>query len=277
MQQIVKRLTPIYGLGEARALARLLLEEAFGFTYTDIVCGKVSELSAEDLERLETYVCRLERHEPIQYVLGYADFCDHRFHVSPGVLIPRPETELLVEAIQHVPGVTSILDIGTGSGCIAISLALALPEAHVEAWDISHAALRIAQDNAQRLSAANVTFREVDVLSQPPTDGRFSLIVSNPPYICRRESQDMAPNVLDHEPHEALFVPDDDPLLFYRAIATLGTQLLTSGGQLWFEINRAYGADVCLLMQSLGYIGVHLQNDQFDNPRIVSGTLQLFT
>lgn len=272
MQQIVKRLSPIYGLGEARALARLLLEEAFGLTYTDIVCGKASQLSADDSLRLESYVRRLEDNEPIQYILGYADFCDHRFHVAPGVLIPRPETELLVEEILRQHDVSSVLDVGTGSGCIAISLALALPEADVEAWDISDAALRIAQANAQRLDASNVSFRKVDVLHSPMPSRRYSLIVSNPPYICNSEAQDMEPNVLDHEPHEALFVPDDDPLLFYRAIATLGTTMLTPDGQLWFEINRAYGPDVCQLLQSLGYTDVQLRNDQFGNPRIVSGT-----
>lgn len=271
---ILPRLRAVYDAREASALARLVLAERFGLTLTDIICGKVNDFSREDNEILEKIIVRLENNEPVQYILGYQDFCGHRFHVAPGVLIPRPETEELVEAIVSNNGSDGgrIIDIGTGSGCIAISLALALPHATVEAWDISDDALRIATANAERLSA-NVTFSKVDVLTYTPQaeQPQYNIIVSNPPYICHREAADMERNVLDHEPHLALFVPDDDPLLFYRRIASLGTTLLHPGGSLWFEINRAYGNEVCQMMQQLGYTDVRLIHDQFDNPRIVTG------
>lgn len=270
-QEILVRLRAVYDIGEARALARMMLQEAFGLSLTDVMCDKVNDFSREDNERLEKIIVRLENHEPLQYILGYEDFCGHRFGVAPGVLIPRPETEELVENIsssrcrKH-----RILDIGTGSGCIAISLALAHPDAYVEAWDISDDALRIASDNAQRLGA-KVVFRKVDVLSNIP-HAEWDVIVSNPPYICRSEAADMQRNVLDYEPDIALFVPDDDPLKFYRAIAGYGAKTLVQGGQLWFEINRAYGSEVCVLLAGLGYHDVLPINDQFDNPRIVRGT-----
>lgn len=274
-QDILHRLNPIYGVGEARAITRLVLEERFLLSLTDIMLGKVTELSREESEELEKIIQRLENHEPVQYILGYQDFCGHRFHVEPGVLIPRPETELLIEETKlkikdrHD---CHILDIGTGSGCIAITLALMYPEAKVEAWDISDDALRIAKGNADRLGAKNVTFRKVDILefhSSSFTLHPLSFIISNPPYICRREASDMDRNVLDHEPDLALFVPDDNPLLFYRAIAVFSRTALSDNGQLIFEINRAYGREVCDMLRELGYKDVEIMNDQFDNPRIV--------
>lgn len=282
-QEILQRLNPVYGTGEARAIARLVLEERFGLSLTDIIFGKVNELSRENSQELEKIIVRLENSEPVQYILGYQDFCGHRFHVAPGVLIPRPETELLTP-LTTIDGIThgadnpdfSILDIGTGSGCIAISWALAYPDAHVEGWDISPDALRIAQGNAESLGAKNVTFRHVDILDEHtiPADmpsGGWKAIVSNPPYICRSEAADMEQNVLEHEPDTALFVPDDDPLLFYRAIAQFGTRSLANGGMLLFEINRAYGQDICGMLRSLGYSDIQLIKDQFDNDRIVTG------
>lgn len=282
-QEILQRLNPVYGTGEARAIARLVLEERFGLSLTDIIFGKVNELSRENSQELEKIIVRLENSEPVQYILGYQDFCGHRFHVAPGVLIPRPETELLTPQTT-IDGITngadkpdfSILDIGTGSGCIAISWALAYPDAHVEGWDISPDALRIAQGNAESLGAKNVTFRHVDILDEQciPADmpsGGWKAIVSNPPYICRSEAADMEQNVLEHEPDTALFVPDDDPLLFYRAIAQFGTRALANGGMLLFEINRAYGQDICAMLRSLGYGDIQLIKDQFDNDRIVTG------
>lgn len=282
-QEILQRLNPVYGTGEARAIARLVLEERFGLSLTDIIFGKVNELSRENSQELEKIIVRLENSEPVQYILGYQDFCGHRFHVTPGVLIPRPETELLTP-LTTIDGIThgadkpdfSILDIGTGSGCIAISWALAYPDAHVEGWDISPDALRIAQGNAESLRAKNVTFRHVDILDEHtiPADmpsGGWKAIVSNPPYICRSEAADMEQNVLEHEPDTALFVPDDDPLLFYRAIAQFGTRALAKGGMLLFEINRAYGQDICGMLRSLGYSDIQLIKDQYDNDRIVTG------
>lgn len=274
-QGIIQRLQAVYGAGEARALARMVLEERFGMTLTDIAMGKVNELSREECSELEKIIIRLEKYEPVQYILGYQQFCGHMFHVAPGVLIPRPETEELVglatDSSLSCPD-EKILDIGTGSGCIAVSMALACPDAYVEAWDISDDALRIARDNAERLGAS-VTFRRVDVLNQPLINAEgWSMIISNPPYICRHEAADMERNVLDYEPDTALFVPDDDPLLFYRAIAQYGTLSLMHQGSLLFEINRAYGNDVCQMMRQMGYADVQLITDQFDNPRMVIGT-----
>lgn len=219
---------------------------------------------------------RIAKGEPVQYVVGKAEFYGLTFHVEPGVLIPRPETEELVDAVelQNAQAVR-VVDIGTGSGCIAISLSKKFPDAKVEGWDISNDALRIAKGNAE-LNESNVSFHKVDVLSVSPSEAlslaegrRVDVIVSNPPYICDREKSDMERNVLDHEPHLALFVPDEDPLLFYRKIAELGVEILSTGGRLYFEINRAYGRETVLLLEGLGYSNVQLVQDQFGNDRMV--------
>lgn len=271
-QDIIRRLLPVCGQGEARAVARLVLEERFGLSLTDIALGKVNDFSREDLEELEKIMVRLENHEPVQYVLGWQWFCGNRFHVAPGVLIPRPETELLVENCGVTDSSCRVLDIGTGSGCIAISIALR-HRCYVEAMDISDKALHIAQGNAVNLGA-EVSFRKADILKwrewhTPAMVGRYDIIVSNPPYICRKEAAEMERNVLDHEPETALFVPDDDPLLFYRAIAEFGREALSAGGRIAFEINRAYGSEVCRMLSALGYSDAEIIDDQFGNPRIV--------
>lgn len=265
-----------YDNGEAKALARMVLEERFGLSLTDIICGKTDELSREEQQTLENIVERLERSEPLQYILGYADFFSYRFHVAPGVLIPRPETENLVEMVVEAASRLScphILDIGTGSGCIAITSALELMKRgvspHVEAWDISPDALRIARQNSLSLHAG-VCFHEVDVLADGLKTDKRDIIVSNPPYICESEKKDMESNVTDHEPHLALFVPDSDPLLFYRRIASYAAEVLNSGGWLMFEINRAYGREVSDMLRSMDFSDVSLIEDQFSNPRIVT-------
>ncbi len=231
-QEIWQRLSDSYDEREAKAVARYLLDVGYGLTMTDIIGGAVETL---DESRLNEQLRRLQAGEPVQYVLGRTFFCGHEFRVRPGVLIPRPETEELVGvACDRVAryGEIHILDIGTGSGCIAISLALAIPDAQVEAWDVSDEALAIARENASRLGA-KVTFKKNDILkgNGAPSFWRglgeaVSLIISNPPYICEKERKDMEQRVLDHEPSLALFVPDDDPLLFYRAIAEYATRAL---------------------------------------------------
>lgn len=275
-QEIIHRLQKIYDNGEAKAIARILLEERFGLSMTDIICGKTEELSAEEQQELENIVERLERSEPLQYILGYADFLSYRFHVAPGVLIPRPETEELVQRVVDAASRLScphILDIGTGSGCIAIASALELTERgvspHVEAWDISPDALSIARQNNLSLHA-DICLYEVDVLGSDLKTDRQDIIVSNPPYICESEKKDMESNVTDHEPHLALFVPDNDPLLFYRRIAEYAAEVLNSGGWLMFEINRAYGREVSDMLRSMNFSDVSLAEDQFANPRIVT-------
>lgn len=269
-----RALAPTCGEGEAKAIVRTVLEVRFGLSLTDIYCGGVERLTASEAAELQGLMARLSAGEPVQYVLGEADFCGRTFRVASGVLIPRPETEELcqwiVEDNQGFKG--NILDIGTGSGCIAVTLALALQGADVEAWDISPDALRIAKGNAKRLEA-HVEFNEQDALAPPTDKGKYDIIVSNPPYICAHERQSMERNVLDHEPYTALFVPDDAPLLFYRAIATYAAQALRPGGSLYFEINPIHAADLEAMLRSLHYNNVELRRDQFGKWRMAKVNL----
>lgn len=344
--QLWKRLTVIYNEREAQAIVRTVLDALFGMSLTDICLGKVTQLSADDTTRLEKIMQRLEKSEPVQYVLGAEWFAGRLFDVAPGVLIPRPETEDLVKwacdeakekekednskeergkeekevskkgeaqkkeeqplssplkeekeglrkgkdasqkeeqllssllkSNKEVPEKgeeaphPSILDIGTGSGCIAITVALALPQVRVTAWDISTDALAIAAGNAHRLGA-RVRFEHQDALSAPDDEERWDVIVSNPPYICDRERADMSDNVLSYEPELALFVPDSDPLLFYRAIARYASKALKPGGRLLFETNTAYAHEVAQTMADEGFTAIEVRNDCFGKPRMVKG------
>lgn len=344
--QLWKRLNAIYNEREAQAIVRTVLDALFGMSLTDICLGKVTQLSADDTTRLEKIMQRLEKSEPVQYVLGAEWFAGRLFDVAPGVLIPRPETEDLVKwACDEAKGKEkednskeergkeekevskkreapkkeeqplsyplkeekeglrkgedasqkeeqllsslfknnkevpekgeeaphpSILDIGTGSGCIAITVALALPQARVTAWDISTDALAIAAGNAHRLGAS-VRFEHQDALSAPDDEERWDVIVSNPPYICDRERADMSDNVLSYEPELALFVPDSDPLLFYRAIARYASKALKPGGRLLFETNTAYAHEVAQAMADEGFTAIEVRNDCFGKPRMVKG------
>lgn len=288
---ICQRLTPLYGPQEAKAMTRMLLEDLFSLSFADILCGATEHLSDADTLRLQQSVARLLDAEPLQYVTGTAFFCGHPFHVAPGVLIPRPETEWIVDTAVGL--VTSsaprILDIGTGSGCIATSISLALADrhCHTEAWDISEDALRIAADNAERLGA-EVKFRRHDALRLeedfPAEENQggaevlsdtnaaaesWNIIVSNPPYICNREAADMHANVLRHEPHLALFVPDTDPLLFYRAIARYAMRSLRKGGWLLFECNTLYAHDTAQMASDMGFVTSVVEDDCFGKPRFV--------
>lgn len=218
---------------------------------------------------------RLMKGGPIQYVLGKAEFCGMELNVGSGVLIPRPETEELVEVVRKSQdnNAENILDICTGSGCIALALKKFFPNANVEGWDISDDALGIAIENATKLDL-NVAFLKKDVLSicnDELESGKYDVIVSNPPYICQEERNGMEKNVLDFEPDLALFVPDDNPLMFYDKIATLATVMLRGGGLLAFEINRKYGEEIVGMMKEFGFKDVKLLKDQFCNDRIVMG------
>lgn len=288
---ICQRLTPLYGPQEAKAMTRMLLEDLFSLSFADILCGATEHLSDADTLRLQQSVARLLDAEPLQYVTGTAFFCGHPFHVAPGVLIPRPETEWIVDTAVNLvmSSAPRILDIGTGSGCIATSISLALADRHcyTEAWDISEDALRIAADNAERLGA-EVKFRRRDALrleedfpaeekqggaealsDTNASSASWDIIVSNPPYICNREAADMHANVLRHEPHLALFVPDTDPLLFYRAIARYAMRSLRKGGWLLFECNTLYAHDTAQMASDMGFATSVVEDDCFGKPRFV--------
>jgi release factor glutamine methyltransferase len=272
------RLTPLYETSEAKAIIRWVLDVRFGLSMTDILCGKVKELSADDQKELETILQRLEKGEPVQYIIGVADFCGRQFRVAPGVLIPRPETEELCRWItQGDPSMLSVLDIGTGSGCIAITLALEMPKAKVTAWDISDEALRIAKENVQVLGA-EVTFEHQDILNisltshlLPPTS-KYDLIVSNPPYIQPKESDGIAKNVLDYEPHQALFAPEGEPIIFYQRIADFAWQNINPGGALYFELNPLTANEVSNYLNHLGFSEIEIRQDQFGKQRFLKAT-----
>ena len=277
-QDLWHRLTPLYDAGEAQAIVRLVLEVQFGITLTDIYTGKVNELSREAEEDLEKIILRLERSEPVQYVLGRETFCGRTFYVAPGVLIPRPETEVLCRWIEEdynrpycalqPPMPLQVLDVGTGSGCIAVTLAADLRNSAVTAWDISGDALLIARENVHQWQV-RVELNMEDVLhpSVSAMQQKFDVIVSNPPYICDKERTEMEGNVLAYEPETALFVPDDDPLRFYRAIAEYGVQALSADGVLYFETNPLYINDVKEMLNTLGYKQIELREDQFGKLR----------
>jgi len=271
-RELWRTLEPLYGNGEARAITDYVLDVCFGLSKADILCGAVEEMTAEKAAELNKIFGRLMEGEPVQYVLGRAEFCGRWFDVRPGVLIPRPETEELcawITADSKASGSPKVLDIGTGSGCIAITLQLDMPESKVTAWDISADALDVARENAQQLGA-NVNFVKLDALNAKP-EGEWDVIVSNPPYICEKEKKDMAVNVLEHEPHTALFVPDAAPLLFYRAITRLAVQTLSKGGRLYFEINPIYADDTCRMMRAEGMTAVELRSDMYGKQRMAKG------
>ena len=311
-QQLWQSLTPLYDAGEAQAIVRTVLDVKYGMTLTDIICGKVNEISADEERKLEEIIIRLQKGEPVQYVLGEADFAGRPFHVEPGVLIPRPETAELCQWIekdmieksivssedspQATDDARQILDICTGSGCIAITLGLNIPNSEVTGWDISEDALRIAQGNVKMLKARNVRIEYQDALAlrkaaetdnekmkvnadkevvkpkgeaKTPSTQIWDMIVSNPPYICEKEKADMEKNVLEHEPSLALFVPDEDPLKFYRAIAEYASSALKSGGTLYFEINPIYEKETREMLLKLDFKDIETKEDAFGKKRMM--------
>ena len=291
-QQFWQSLTPLYDAGEAQAIVRTVLDVEYGMTLTDIICGKVNELSSDEERNLEEIITRLQNGEPVQYVLGEADFAGRTFHVEPGVLIPRPETAELCQWIEEevssldADDPKQILDICTGSGCIAITLGLTIPNSEVTGWDISEDALRIAQGNVEMLKARNVRIEYQDALMLPKAaeaaeaaeiseaaesslSKGWNIIVSNPPYICEKEKADMEKNVLEHEPSIALFVPDEDPLKFYRAIAEYASSALKSEGALYFEINPIYEKETREMLQDLGFKDIETKEDAYGKKRMM--------
>jgi len=247
------------------------VEKLTGFSRTEIIVNKNTLFSKEQHHTIDSFILKLRNFVPIQYILGETEFYGLPFNVNESVLIPRPETEELVDWIQSENDRNAnleMLDIGTGSGCIAISLKHEFKHATVEAFDISEKALETAKTNAE-LNKLEVTFSKVDILSHPEFETKWDVIVSNPPYVTELEKADMQPNVLNNEPHLALFVPDNDPLLFYRHIALFARKHLKPQGKLYFEINREFGQATMNLLTELGYTEVKLRKDISVNDRMV--------
>lgn len=255
---------------EIVSMAKLLLTQVFGMSVVELYAGKDNSFSVNERKQLDDILVRLQKYEPVQYIIGVENFYGLIFEVDRNVLIPRPETEELVDWIiqENKDRQVRILDIGTGSGCIAISLAKHLEKAEVTSWDVSGGALQVAARNCRR-NGVEVKLERKDVLQLVPTVEQFDVIVSNPPYITEKEKIEMEPNVLDWEPGVALFVPDDKPLLFYRRIAELGRDMLVSEGKLYFEINRAFAKQTIEMLEGLGYRNVELKKDISGNDRMI--------
>lgn len=269
-----RRLTPKYGVGEAEAITELALENIFQRGRVDLLLSLDKEAGEGRREIAESFIKRLLQGEPIQYILGYETFMGFRVDVSPAVLIPRPETEQLVTLVVEKEGRREdlqVLDAGTGSGAIAIALSRNLRFPNVTAIDNSQRALEIARRNAERLHA-RISFVETDILTLAPTQfGPFDLIVSNPPYVLDREKESMEENVIDYEPHSALFVPDNDPLRFYVALAEFAVRGgIDAGGRIYFECNPLTVGDLSAKLESLGFIEVETTLDSFGKRRFIT-------
>lgn len=272
LDRITAALMPLYDAREARSIARYYVAEAARLPLSALLADPDAEVR---IEHFDEDLARLAAGCPVQYVVGAADFFGRRFTVREGVLIPRPETEELVAWIlADEPQARRILDIGTGSGCIAATLALELPAAEVFAADISEQALAVAAENCRTLGA-KVVLRQADALTDLAErfPERFDLLVSNPPYVPECDRAAMHPNVRDHEPSEALFVPDDDPLRFYRAIARAGRRMLAPGGGLCFEIYHRAGDALARMLSDEGYGAIRLRNDMNGKPRMLCARL----
>jgi len=271
IQFIKSQLKGLYAETEIRNFSLLIIEKLTGLTRTEIMINKNTQFSDEQHQIIEFFIEKLKKYVPIQYILGETEFCGLTFQVNDSVLIPRPETEELVELIRNENNqITnlSILDIGTGSGCIAISLKHFFPNSSVDAFDISDRALETAKINAVS-NKLDVDFHEVDILNAPKFEKKWDIIVSNPPYVTEKEKSEILPNVLDNEPHLALFVPDNDPLLFYRHIAKFAQKQLNQNGKLYFEINREFGENCFNLLVDMGFQNVELRKDISGNDRMI--------
>lgn len=282
-----RQLSACYPAEEAKAIARLVFETRFHLSMTDILLDKDRHFSGEEHTELQTILSRLLKKEPVQYILGETEFCGLTLQVEPGVLIPRPETEELVEwiAAEHGDGPKQMLDIGTGSGCISVALSHRLPQAAITAIDTCPAVLQIAARNVEaRRSAVSLELRNIleyagrrtDTPPSPPSATEpwyewrtWDVIVSNPPYICRREAALMDENVLNFEPHLALFVDDNDPLLFYRTIARYARHNLAEGGCLYLEINQQFGHETSELLRETGFTDIELRKDFCGKDRMI--------
>ncbi|WPP48114.1 peptide chain release factor N(5)-glutamine methyltransferase [Catalinimonas niigatensis] len=276
VNQIYQHRSGLYAIEEARYMALMLMEHYLHQQRTDILLDRQLQMDNHQEKKLEVAVKRICNDEPIQYVIGETFFYGRSLYVSPAVLIPRRETEELVDLIikENKTPALNILDIGTGSGCIAVTLCKEMDTPKVHALDVSQEALAVAKANAQRYQA-NVQWLFEDILNLSFSQENFDIIVSNPPYVKKSEAAEMKKNVLSYEPYEALFVSDEDPLLFYRQIAQLCTMsdMLKKGGKVYLEINEAHGAEVVKLFKEQGFHDVRLRKDMQQKDRFVSAKL----
>ena len=266
IQTIEEALSPLYDSREATAIAREVVCRVCGYTFSQLVINYDSECI---IENLQTIIDQLAASRPVQYVTGVAEFCDLEFKVCEGVLIPRPETaELVAQIVADTHPGAKILDVGTGSGAIAVALAKSIEGAKVTAVDISDVALEIAAENGVR-NGVNIAFYKADALGDMSSLGEFDIIVSNPPYIPQSDIVRMERNVVDYEPHTALFVADDDALCFYRSIAQNGVKMLRMGGALYFEIYEQFGKQIRQMLEQMGYKDIVVAKDIFGKERMV--------
>jgi len=274
-----KELAGIYSKEEIESFIFLIFEKLKGYSRTDFLLAKDDILLPEELFEIAEIAARLKNHEPIQYILGMTEFYGLPFFTVPGVLIPRPETEELVQWIIHENKLASptILDIGTGTGCIPVSLQKNIPDSIVMACDISPACTETARRNAE-LNNCEISVFEYDILTQTPEVNfpELDILVSNPPYVRESEKLQMEKNVLDFEPELALFVPDDDPLLFYHRISDFAKNQLKDGGKLYFEINEAFGSECSSMLQQKGFSEVILKKDINGKDRMISCRIARF-
>ena len=266
-------LTVLYDANEIEALTLMVVSEITDLSKGQVKAFPEKEITSGQAEKLSSILFRLQTGEPAQYILGYTEFYGLVFKVSSSVLIPRPETEELVEWVlncvdKHAE--TNLLDIGTGSGCIAISLKKNLPDAHVAAIDISGSALNVAKQNAE-LNQVDIDFIEADILNPSTFNLQLStqIIISNPPYVTLHDKTQMHSNVTNFEPHNALFVPEDDPLLFYKAIADFAIAKLLPNGLLFFEINESFGNETVEMLSSKGFKNIELRKDMSGRDRMI--------
>ena len=281
--QFIQKLSPIYDAGEAESFFYLILEAKKQLKRIDLALNPDLTFSNEEIQLWNSILEQLKEEIPVQYLLGKTSFYGLEFEVNENVLIPRPETEELVDWIirsrklsfdsaQDDSGKIKILDIGTGSGCIAISLAKNIPNAQVFAIDVSEKALATAQKNAE-INGVEVAFLEKNILEIEDLGQQFDIIVSNPPYVRELEKEEIKKNVLDNEPHLALFVDDNDALVFYRKIAELAQKNLSPNGQLFFEINQYLGKEMMELLEKMNFKNIELRKDIYGNDRMIRGTI----
>lgn len=275
--ELVNELTPMYEMREATNIVRILFQEKLKMSRVDLAMHQSSNLNDKDKKQIFQVAEKLLEGQPVQYVLGKVDFLNCTLRVNKNVLIPRPETEELAQWVisENNSPELYLLDVGTGSGCIAISMAKNIAESFVTAIDISQPALELARINAIT-NATNIDFQNFDILNEEIWKklDEFDVIVSNPPYVCEKEKEKMHVNVLEHEPHNALFVPDNDPLLFYRKISDMALKRLCKGGRIYFEINEAYAKEVKELLEKKGFSEVMIRQDMNNKDRFVKATLK---